>query len=547
MSLPFPPVLKKCVALICATLPLGAFAAKESKPAADKPPQAFVDYLRAISLADEGSKPEALRLLAESLRLQPKDNPAAALAFQLLTEQRTNSCLLLRGHTGPILHGAFSPDGTKIITASADHTARIWDAKTGASLTPPLQHEDEVVWAEFSPDSTLVATGSEDGAARIWDAKTGKLLSTTDKDTDEIKFVRFSDDGKLLAGGSEEDGHLWDVKTGKPAVPAFAHRDNVFSIRFSPDGKHFATALGSDKARIWDIKTGKPILEPMPHGNRVYVSEYSPDGSKIFTVSADRTGKIWDAKTAKLLATVEHGFWLHAGAFNHKGTRVATASSDHTARVWDAATGKPVTPPLQHADPVFAVAFSPDDAYVATASHDHTARVWNAATGEPVTMPLRFEDDVNSVAFNPAGDSLLVTSSDGTARTWDLPPASDAPAWLADLAEFVSRQLRYDQAQTPDIQKVTELRAKLLASDSKDPWDKFGRWYFAEGDVRGISPWSPVSLQQYVDGLIALGDKASLDYAMSLSQDHPAWMVKLVPLRAKFGPLPPPVPQKDAD
>jgi len=80
------------------------------------------------------------------------------------------------------------------------------------------------------------------------------------------------------------------------------------------------------------------------------------------------------------------------------------------------------------------------------------------------------------------------------------------------------------------------LRAKLLASKSSDPWERFGRWYFLESDVRPISPWSTVSLQKYVNDLVSLGDKDSLDYAISLSQGRPAWMVTLMGLRARLGP-----------
>ena len=66
--------------------------------------------------------------------------------------------------------------------------------------------------------------------------------------------------------------------------------------------------------------------------------------------------------------------------------------------------------------------------------------------------------------------------------------------------------------------------------------------------MRPISPWSTVSLKEYVDGLIALGDKDSLDYAISLSRNIPAFMVKLVPLRNKLDtPAPAAPPSKDKD
>ena len=78
------------------------------------------------------------------------------------------------GHESYVWSAQFSPDGTRIVTASADKTARVWDAATGKSLATLAGHEDGVWSAQFSPDGTRIVTASGDKTARVWDAATGK-------------------------------------------------------------------------------------------------------------------------------------------------------------------------------------------------------------------------------------------------------------------------------------------------------------------------------------------------------------------------------------
>jgi WD40 repeat protein len=71
---------------------------------------------------------------------------------------------------------AFSPDGRRIVSGSADNSLRLWDASSGKQLGPPLQgHTSLVSSVAFSPDGRRIVSGSGDNTLRLWDASGGSV------------------------------------------------------------------------------------------------------------------------------------------------------------------------------------------------------------------------------------------------------------------------------------------------------------------------------------------------------------------------------------
>ena len=68
---------------------------------------------------------------------------------------------------------AFSPDGSRIVTASWDQTARIWDAASGKEIAV-LRDRNLMSSAVFSPDGSHIVTASDDETARLWDARAAR-------------------------------------------------------------------------------------------------------------------------------------------------------------------------------------------------------------------------------------------------------------------------------------------------------------------------------------------------------------------------------------
>ena len=521
-------------AVACAVLiPAGFLRAQApASPAAAAPlpsSPAFVDYLIGLRLAEDQSKPEALHRLAESLRLQPANNPAASLVFELLTQQRSNSRLIFHGHTGDILFAAYSPDGSRIVSTSSDHTARIWNARTGTEITPALQHDDAVLTAAFSADGKRLVTGTSEDTVRVWDAMTGKPIGPPITINGAVQSVTFSPDGKLVAAGTD-DGKLrtFDSVTGAPVSRLVVYHEAVNQVRFSHDGTRLLAATADGFADLLNPRTGDRLMAPLRQRNIVFTADWNAAGTSILTSSADHTATIWNATTGQSLGHFDHGASVDAAMFNADGSRILTISWDHTARVWNTATGAPVTPPLQHSEAILEAGFSADSTVVATASRDRTTRIWDAATGQQLHTSIRSGSGSAFLVFPPKGRSLLITAG-SSLTVVDLAPDQPAPTWLADLAEFAAAQVKYDQRQSPDLVQARTLHTALMSSHAQDDWTRFGQWYFTESEARAISPWSTLTLEDYVNLRIAQGDRESLEEASRLSVDHPAWQARIIP------------------
>jgi WD40 repeat protein len=105
-----------------------------------------------------------------------------------------------------VFSAAFSADGARVVTASHDNTARLWDAATGQLLGVPFEQGYLVDSAAFSADGTQVVTTAADKTARVWDARTGSGWARRSYNNRSATFsadgaaVTASDDGALAAG-----------------------------------------------------------------------------------------------------------------------------------------------------------------------------------------------------------------------------------------------------------------------------------------------------------------------------------------------------------
>lgn len=332
--------------------------------------------------------------------------------------QTGQQLLELSGHTSAVSSSAYSPDGTRIVTASGDDTARVWDAQTGQQLLELSGHFYWVRSAAYSPDGSTIVTASDDDTARVWDAQTGQQLLELSGHTSGVNSAAYSPDGTRIVTASDDNTtRVWDAQTGQQLTEFSGHTSAVISAVYSPDGAKIATASDDNTARIWDTQTGQQLLELSGHTSAVNFVLYSPDGTRILTASADGTVRAWDAETGQQLSS--NTGYVNSAAFSPDGARILTTSDDNTARVWDTQTIQQLLVLNGQRPSVNAAAYGPGGTKIAITSEDDVTRVWDAQTGQQILQLSGYTSGVSSGAYSPDGARIVTASDDNIARVWD--------------------------------------------------------------------------------------------------------------------------------
>jgi WD40 repeat protein/predicted Ser/Thr protein kinase len=330
------------------------------------------------------------------------------------------------GQTDRVASVSFTRDGRRFLSASSDHSIKLWDVTTGAVVRSFPGHEHGVWTAALAPDGTTFVSGSRDGTVRLWEVDSGKLVrvfgQVTTATGPRVHAVAFMPDGRTILAG-REDGTITVFDRDGLLAPRTltGHTKRVRSLAVRTDGT-FASAAWDGKIKLWDLASGTVRLTFEGPSANLFSVAFSPDGTRLLSSGSDPLLRLWDSATGKLLAELRgHTATICQVIFAADGKQALTASWDGTLRAWDLEARRELKVFGHHPARIYALALSPDGHRVLSAGEQGHIRLWGSpdapARFSSATAPL---DEVRSLAVSSDGRLVASGGNKGQVALYDV-------------------------------------------------------------------------------------------------------------------------------
>ncbi|MFE5923157.1 hypothetical protein [Streptomyces sp. NPDC056468] len=472
----------------------------------------------------------------------------------------------LVGHTDEVTAVTITPDGRQIVSASRDHTIRVWDLHNGSERMVLRGSADAVHAVLVTPDGQHVLSGGGDRWPWIiqWRLNNGQAVTALEGHRGAVHALAFQCGGAEVVSSSA-DGTIatWDLTTGEstdvkgPLDPGLTSLGGYHAVAVSSDGRFLVAALGwnmyvwdrlaaaepcvhhsissigalaltrDDRSVLmadgsWikqlDLRSNEQIRKFSGHYSHVQALVTLHDGRHFLSGDGshggpgpDCTVRMWDLATgAERFALIGHTDAVSAIAVTGDDHIAVTASADGTLKIWDLEVAAR-QPHRGHTMPITAVTFSADGGMVATGSQDTTVRLWNPADGAE-TMVLRGHTaEVQDLRFSPDAGRFVSVGADRTLRRWDTRTGAETASLPIGDTNF-GRAV----AMTPDGRLAAYIQPSFL--DDRGPrkltvWD-LDRW--AERWVLPDAPGSVGWIDLTPDGSRCVAVSSSLYECVSV-------------------------------
>ncbi len=338
----------------------------------------------------------------------------------------------LAGHTSWIPDMEFTPDGKRLISASADQSIRIWELEKMVEETVLRGHLSEVNSLAVSSDGRTIVSGGKDGSVYLWDPERKSNPPPFRTLPEPVRdFAILPDESSMLVVQDSGTVRVVELKTLKATDELAAPEGRVVQVTITPDGAHVFLATSRNRVHVIDWSTRLPVAtleskngDPAPWAAPRIIGPADNGEAILLLHPGSGTVERWNRKTWLLEESVSYsgtGSWRSSVALSHDGSRLAiTAQGGTEIMLIEQDTGNSSVLSGNDQWSINALAFSPDGKHLAAASVKGTVQLWQTEEPFMETELWGHIAGVHGVAFSPDGRRLASTSAGQNAiKLWD--------------------------------------------------------------------------------------------------------------------------------
>ncbi|XP_071390734.1 striatin isoform X2 [Centroberyx affinis] len=345
-------------------------------------------------------------------------NEADSLAYDIgnnkdALRKTWNPKFTLRSHFDGIRGLAFHPVEPVLVTASEDHTLKMWNlqktapAKKSASLdVEPIYtfraHRGAVLSVVMSSTGEQCFSGGVDGTIQSWNTPNPNI---DPYDSYEPSVLR----GALCG-----------------------HTDSVWGLVYSSAHQRLLSCSADGTVRLWDANSTSPALAVFNENKELGVPSSvdlvcSEPAHMVTSFTSGQIG-LFNMETRQLVlnleSTLEPGTPCQINkVLSHPTLPITiTAQEDRHIKFFDNNTGKMIHSMVAHLDAVTSLAVDPNGLYLMSGSHDCSIRLWNLESKtciqEFTAHRKKFEESIHDVAFHPSKCYIASAGADALAKVF---------------------------------------------------------------------------------------------------------------------------------
>ncbi len=342
----------------------------------------------------------------------------------LLSSTKTGAKFARLNHSAPVNMVAFSEDGKLLATASADNIAHVFRVAAECKELSRFTHQGPITSIAFATDR-IVITGSADHTARLFEATTGREIARL-VHPGPVASVAGNRLSATVVTASEQIARLLQVTRGHDAI-SLGGGMKVGNAAFSANGG-LVISEGRN-IRIFSAVNGGQVADGPNADYPITGLTYSADGRFIAMTKqnlATQITEIFDGETVRRIALSSDldQKSVTAMAFSADNERLAIVGDstrspgDEQAylRLFAPSLAKQTGSTIGCPGAARAVALSPDHQVVAVGTSERTC-IFDFGHG--TTFVRLDREQTNAIAFSPHGHLVAMGTQNGSVHVFD--------------------------------------------------------------------------------------------------------------------------------